>query len=105
MADEKMMRLSQVARKLNVGLSTITDHLSSKGFEIENNPNSKITMEQYNMLLKEFESSANEKKEASGLTIGKKHSDNIVIDSDLVTSKKGKDEEEEFFIKNAPTKS
>ena len=100
MAEEKMMRLSQVARKLNVGLSTITDHLSAKGFEIENNPNSKITLEQFNMLMKEFESSVMDKKEASGLTIGKKHSDNIVIDTELASQRKKEDEDEEIFIKN-----
>ncbi|MFN3403382.1 MAG: translation initiation factor IF-2 [Cytophagaceae bacterium] len=104
MTEEKMMRLSQVARKLNVGLSTITEHLAAKGFEIENNPNSKISIQQFNLLMKEFESSALEKKEASGLTIGKKHTDNIVIDSDKTAEKKTKEEEEEIFIKTvAPT--
>ncbi|MFN6943362.1 MAG: translation initiation factor IF-2 [Cytophagaceae bacterium] len=102
MAEEKLMRLSQVARKLNVGTSTITDHLSAKGFPIENNPNSKITMEQYNMLLKEFESSVIEKKEASGLTIGKKHNENVTIESESEISpeKSAKEEEEEILIKN-----
>jgi len=95
-----MMRLSQVARKLNVGLSTITEHLAAKGFEIENNPNSKITLQQFNLLMKEFESSALDKKEASGLTIGKKHSDNIVIESENLAEKRAKEEDEEFFIKN-----
>lgn len=103
MAEEKMMRLSQVARKLNVGTSTIADHLSAKGFSIENNPNSKISMEQFNMLMKEFASSVMDKEEASGLTIGKKHSD-VVIKSDPVTAKPDVEEEEEIFIKNvSPT--
>lgn len=97
MAEEKMMRLSQVARKLNVGTATITDHLSAKGFTIENNPNSKITPEQFDMLMKEFASSVMDKKEASGLTIGKKHSD-VVIHSD-VPPKKDEEYEEEILIK------
>jgi translation initiation factor IF-2 len=100
MAEEKMMRLSQVARKLNVGLSTITDHLSAKGFEIENNPNSKITEGQFDMLMKEFESSVLDKKEASGLTIGKKHTDNVIIGTDINSQRKKEDEEEEILIKN-----
>ena len=75
MAEEKMMRLSQVARKLNVGLSTITEHLSVKGFDVETNPNSKITQEQFNVLMKEFESSVMDKQEAAGLTIGKKQNE------------------------------
>ncbi|HEX8548390.1 MAG TPA: translation initiation factor IF-2 [Cytophagaceae bacterium] len=105
MSEEKMMRLSQVARKLNVGLSTIAEHLSAKGFEIEVNPNSKITTEQFSMLMKEFESSAMDKKEASGLTIGKKHSDNAILQSDPILEKKNKDDEDEIFIKNLTEKA
>jgi len=95
-----MMRLSQAARKLNVGLSTIAEHLETKGFEVEHKPNAKITMEQFNMLAKEFASSAMDKEEASGLTIGQKHSDNLVIDSDSDTGVKKREDEEEIFIKN-----
>jgi len=99
MAEEKMMRLSQVARKLNVGTSTIADHLADKGFKIDNKPNTKITMEQFSMLSKEFASSAMDKEEALGMTIGKKRSDNFVIDNDQDPVKK-RDDEEEIFIKN-----
>src|SRR5690606_21112798 len=102
MAEEKMMRLSQVARKLNVGSNTITDFLANKGFEVDSSPNSKITREQYIMLAKEFESSALDKEEASGLTIGKKHGENFVIDSDEDTETKTKEEEDEGFAKTAP---
>jgi translation initiation factor IF-2 len=105
MSEEKMMRLSQVARNLNVGTSTIAEHLAAKGFNIENNPNSKITVEQYNMLLKEFESSASDKKEAANKNIGTKRGDSVVIKSDFPNSKKNKDEEEEIFIKNLSTQS
>ena len=105
MADEKMMRLSQVARKLNVGRNTITDFLAKKGFEVDSSPNSKITPEQYGMLAKEFESSALDKEEASGLTIGKKHIENFVIDSDEDTESANKrEEDDEIFIKNIPSK-
>ncbi|MEK6476303.1 translation initiation factor IF-2 [Catalinimonas sp. 4WD22] len=98
MVEEKMMRLSQVARKLNVGLSTITEHLANKGFEVDNKPNAKIPIEQFNMLAKEFASSALDKEEASGLTIGNKHSENMIIDSSKKEKQKDQDEEE-LFIK------
>ncbi|WKN32872.1 translation initiation factor IF-2 [Porifericola rhodea] len=98
MVEEKMMRLSQVARKLNVGLSTITEHLANKGFEVDNKPNAKIPIAQFNMLAKDFASSALEKEEASGLTIGNKHSENLVIDSSKKEKQKDQ-EEEELFIK------
>lgn len=73
MSDEKMMRLGQIARKLNVGTATIVESMAKRGFEVENNPNSKITMEQVAMLEKEFKSSALDKEEASHLSIGKRH--------------------------------
>lgn len=51
-----MMRLSQVARILNVGISTIVDHLSANGFKVETSPNTKINADQINSLAKEFKS-------------------------------------------------
>ncbi|GAB2778787.1 translation initiation factor IF-2 [Rhabdobacter roseus] len=56
MAEDKMMRLSQVARILNVGISTIVDHLSAKGFKVETNPNTKINAAQIEFLAKDFRS-------------------------------------------------
>ena len=73
MSEEKMMRLGALARKLNVGTATIVESLAKKGFEVQDNPNSKINMEQVEMLNKEFKSSAQEKEEASHLSIGKRH--------------------------------
>jgi translation initiation factor IF-2 len=54
MVEEKTMRLSQVARKLNVGTTTITMYLAEKGFKIESKPNTKITLEQYKILVNAF---------------------------------------------------
>ncbi|MFQ3213577.1 MAG: translation initiation factor IF-2 [Marivirga sp.] len=105
MSEEKMMRLSLAARKLNVGLSTITDFLSQKGFDVDSKPNSKISEEQFGMLAKEYASSAMEKEEASGLTIGKKHAGNVVIDSDGETTSRKDEEEEKILIKNAGSSS
>ena len=79
MAEEKMIRLGQASRKLNVGHNTILDFLAKKGFAVENNPNTKLTAEQFAMLAKEYASSASEKIEASGLTIGTKHNENLTI--------------------------
>ncbi|MFC4870329.1 translation initiation factor IF-2 [Negadavirga shengliensis] len=79
MSEEKMMRLGQVARKLNVGISTIVESMAKKGFEVESNPNSKISLEHFNMLAKEFRSSAQEKEEASHLSIGKRHNETFTI--------------------------
>lgn len=100
MAEEQTIRLSQAARKLNVGTQTLTEHLATKGYKIENKPNTKITLEQFGMLSKEFASSAMDKEEALGLVIGKKHAGNLIIDADKEEEKHRKEEEEEFFIKN-----
>ncbi|WP_296619287.1 translation initiation factor IF-2 [Marivirga sp.] len=100
MSEEKMMRLNLAARKLNVGLSTITDFLGKKGYEVDSKPNSKITEEQFGMLAKEFASSAQEKEEASSLSIGKKHNSNVIIDSDADRNDDN-DDEEKVLIKNA----
>ena len=104
MAEEKTMRLSQVARKLNVGRNTIIDFLEDKGFDVDRSPNSKVTSEQFNMLSKEFAASASEKEEASGLTIGTKHSEHVVIDSDSDSAGKNGEDEESVLIKNLSAK-
>jgi translation initiation factor IF-2 len=85
MSEEKMMRLGQVARKLNVGIATIVESMAKKGFEVEGNPNSKISQEHFNMLAKEFKSSAQEKEEASHLSIGKRHNENFTIKAESET--------------------
>lgn len=48
------MRLSQVAKILNKGLSSVASTLSAKGFKVEINPNTKINTEQLEVLAKEF---------------------------------------------------
>lgn len=107
MAGEKTMRLSQLARKLNVGTSTIVDHLADKGFDIENKPNTKVTGEQVGMLMSEFQESALDKEEASELTIGKRHR-NMVIDAQHHEGAQSDSEdsnEEEVTIQNLGTTS
>ncbi|HLT81017.1 MAG TPA: translation initiation factor IF-2 [Cyclobacteriaceae bacterium] len=104
MAEEKLIRLSQAARKLNVGHNTILDFLEKKGFQVENNPNAKLTPEQFGLLSKEFAASATEKREASGLTIGTKHTDNVVIETEPELPKKRQEEEESIMIKNLGSK-
>ncbi|TRX62778.1 translation initiation factor IF-2 [Fulvivirga sp. M361] len=100
MSEERTMRLSQVARKLNVGLSTIVDFLAEKGFTVDSSPNSKLTGEQFSMLSKEFADSAHDKEEASGLTIGTKISDEVAVEAGVQPPKPRKEEEQNVLIKN-----
>lgn len=69
MAEGKIMRLSQAARKLNVGTTTIVAFLAEKGIEVEKKPHAKITLDQFNMLAKEFAGAAVDKEEASEIAI------------------------------------
>jgi translation initiation factor IF-2 len=50
----KPIRLGKAAGELNVGVSTLVEFLESKGIKIENNPNSKVEGEYYDILQKEF---------------------------------------------------
>ena len=63
-------RLVKIAKELNVGTSTIVEHLTNNGFEIENKPTAKISDEMYAELLKEFQKSIAIKEKADQLVIG-----------------------------------
>lgn len=53
------IRLNKVTRDLNVGITTVVEFLQKKGYAIEANPNTKITEEQYAVLVKEFSKDKN----------------------------------------------
>lgn len=99
-----MIRLGQASRKLNVGHNTILEFLSKKGFTVENNPNAKLTAEQFAMLAKEYAASASEKIEASILTIGAKHTETLTIQSDPDAHRKKPDDDDNILIKNLGSK-
>ncbi|MGB0524139.1 MAG: hypothetical protein ACPGJS_14320 [Flammeovirgaceae bacterium] len=96
MAEQKTYRLRQVAKKLNVGVSTIADFLASKGFEVESSPNFKISEEQNRLLIKEFKADMELVQEAQEMTIGGSHS-NVVIDSQNQTEDVAKEDEDELI--------
>ncbi|HMJ69341.1 MAG TPA: translation initiation factor IF-2 [Cyclobacteriaceae bacterium] len=104
MAEDVMIRLGQASRKLNVGKDHILEFLAKKGFKVENNPNTKLTPEQFAMLSKEYASSASEKIEAHGLTIGLKHNENVTIKSETEGHRKKAEEEDRIMIKNLGSK-
>ncbi|KAA6336733.1 hypothetical protein EZS27_015137 [termite gut metagenome] len=53
------IRLNKATRDLNVGIATVVEFLQKKGYEVEANPNAKITDEQYDELVKEFSKDKN----------------------------------------------
>ena len=60
-------RLVKVAKELNVGTSTIVEFLTSKGFDIDNKPTSKVSDEMHQLLLQEFSNSIAVKEKADKL--------------------------------------
>jgi len=58
------IRLNKVTRNLNVGLTTIVEFLQKKGFPTEESPNTKISDEEYDLLVKEFNKDKNIKLES-----------------------------------------
>lgn len=65
--ENKTIRLNKVAKEFNVGISTLVDFLAKKGKSIENNPNTKIDKELYDILSSAFISERKVKEEASKL--------------------------------------
>ena len=63
------IRLNQVTRKLNVGLSTIVEFLQKKGFTAKEDPNTKISDEEYELLVKEFNTDKNLKLESEKISL------------------------------------
>ena len=43
-------RLTKVAKDFNVGIQTLVDYLAKKGHQVDANPNTKISEEQYDLL-------------------------------------------------------
>lgn len=67
------IRLNKVTRNLNVGLSTVVEFLQKKGFPTEENPNTKISEEEYNLLVKEFNKDKNLKLESEKISHERQH--------------------------------
>ena len=63
------IRLNKVARDLNVGIQTAVEFLQKKGFTVEANPNTKITDEQYALLVKEFSKDKSLKLESESISL------------------------------------
>ncbi len=61
MSVSKTLRLNKVLRELNISLDRAVEHLSSKGIEIEARPTTKISNQEYQILLDGFQTDAQKK--------------------------------------------
>jgi translation initiation factor IF-2 len=94
MSEERIYKIRQAMQEFNLGLDTIVEFLHKNSSPIERSPVAKLTAGELDLLRKEYSSSAQEKKEASGISIGHKHNEKIVIDGDLHKERRRPSEEE-----------
>ena len=62
MADN--IRIGKVLKEYNIGLGTLVDFLSKKGYTVEANPNAKISAEEFALVEKEFAKEQRAKEES-----------------------------------------
>ena len=100
MADEnKGIRLKKAATELNVGISTLVEFLAKKGHQVETNPNTRLTSEQYDLVASAFQAERAVKEQADKIEITPSGS-NVVIEAN---AEEKNDENEEVIIKNYNT--
>ena len=100
MAETTTKRLAVVAKELGVGTSTIIEHLHKNGFEVDNKPTTKVTEDQYKLLLRDFQKDKNLKEKAEQISLGKTRRENLEIDERETISIKDEEEQDEVFVKN-----
>lgn len=100
MTEKKAIRLSKVARELNVGISTIVDFLNKKGHSIEANPNTKLNPELYGLLVQEYSSDLDVKKKSEKFSIKnlREKKDSVTIED--VDETPETEETEELLVKD-----
>ncbi len=95
MAEEsKGIRLRKAASELNVGISTLVEFLAKKGHQVEMNPNTRLSAEQYDLVAAAFQSEREVKEQADKIEI-MSNVNNVVIEAE-----ENKEENEEVIIKN-----
>jgi len=104
MAESKALRLSKVAKELNIGLHNIVEFLEGHGHTIETNPNAKIEEAQYELLLKEFQSEKLEKEKSKAVSTGITGKVSVNLEEKLKSDKYVNTEEvkEEVVVKETP---
>ena len=62
------IKISKLAKELNVGLPTVVEFLRAKNITVDDNPNARIEEEVANLLTKEFNPDKKQKEQAEQLT-------------------------------------
>jgi translation initiation factor IF-2 len=99
---EKTIRLSKVKAELSVPPDRMISFLQAKGFQMDSNPNQKISEDMYTLLQREFAPEREMKEEAKTLNLTSKlKKETITIEEDYKGSEARKErEDEEVVIKD-----
>ena len=102
MANGKPIRLSKAAREFNVGISTIVDFLSKKGFEISGSPNTKLEPEIFMLVEQEFQTQKAVKEESLKVGLEYREHQTVTIEDKPATPVKEEQDivEDSIFIKD-----
>ena len=94
---KKNTRLNKVAREFNVGIHTIVEFLHKKGFDVDNNPNTKIPDDAYHLLEKEYKNDISLKKEAENINLrSQRNKKETITLEDMQEDEVETSDEEEF---------
>ncbi|MAU63745.1 MAG: translation initiation factor IF-2 [Flavobacteriaceae bacterium] len=98
MSEVKLTRVNKVLREFNISLDRAVDFLASNGHQIDARPSTKITSDQYNLLLEEFSSDKSSKVESHDLSEEKRK------EKEELRTKLEKENEEKLKIKRTVIK-
>ena len=92
------IRLSKAAKEFNVGKDTIVEFLGKKGFHVDPSPNTKLTSEMYELLVKEYQGEKDVKNEAMKLGNLSYKGGSVSVDSALQSQKAVEEEDHDEVI-------
>ncbi|MDP2188291.1 MAG: translation initiation factor IF-2 [Sphingobacteriaceae bacterium] len=99
---EGSIRIKKAATEFNISVGHVVDHLAAKGFEVDANPNAKITDEMYGVLLRDFGQDKKIKEQAAQISIGVNKKEDVVLDKKAfgpATATPSEPEADEVLIK------
>ncbi len=105
MEGSNTIRLSKAAREFNIGMNTIIEFLTKKGYKLEAKPNTKLEPKMYELLVNEFQAEKKVKEIAhqKGLEFVGKETitlEDTVEEKEEVAEKEDFENRDELFIKS-----
>ena len=91
------IRLGKAAGELNVGLENLVEFLGSKGIEIDKNPNTKLTQENYELLRNEFAADQDLKEKSKEVSTHREKRESLSIEDSKAPEEEPSKEETVSF--------